>query len=79
MDQTTTGAPHGAVQDRGPLPAPSPLAAPIGASPGALLSRAEPARPHATKEVCVVGLGYIGLPTASLLCSRGYRVRGVDL
>ncbi|MEL6429459.1 MAG: UDP-N-acetyl-D-mannosamine dehydrogenase [Planctomycetota bacterium] len=77
MEQTSTGAPLGAVQDRGPLPAAP--AAPLGASPGALLSRAEPARPHATKEVCVVGLGYIGLPTASLLCSRGYRVRGVDL
>ncbi|MBW4496547.1 MAG: UDP-N-acetyl-D-mannosamine dehydrogenase [Oscillatoria princeps RMCB-10] len=30
-------------------------------------------------KVCVVGLGYIGLPTASLLANRGYRVRGVDV
>ncbi|MBI1179987.1 MAG: UDP-N-acetyl-D-mannosamine dehydrogenase [Alphaproteobacteria bacterium] len=30
------------------------------------------------KTVCVVGLGYIGLPTASLLATRGYRVLGVD-
>ena len=29
--------------------------------------------------VCVVGLGYIGLPTASLLGSRGYSVHGVDV
>lgn len=28
--------------------------------------------------VCVIGLGYIGLPTAALLASRGYRVIGVD-
>lgn len=30
------------------------------------------------KTVCVVGLGYIGLPTAALLASRGYEVIGVD-
>lgn len=30
------------------------------------------------KIVCVVGLGYIGLPTAALLASRGYEVIGVD-
>ncbi len=29
-------------------------------------------------EICVVGLGYIGLPTASLLAFNGYRVTGVD-
>lgn len=29
--------------------------------------------------VCVIGLGYIGLPTASLLASWGHRVFGVDL
>ena len=29
--------------------------------------------------VCVVGLGYIGLPTAALLASNGYSVLGVDL
>ena len=31
------------------------------------------------KTVCVMGLGYIGLPTASLLATRGYRVLGVDV
>jgi len=31
------------------------------------------------KRVCVVGLGYIGLPTAALLAGRGYRVHGVDV
>ena len=31
------------------------------------------------KTVCVVGLGYIGLPTAALLASNGYPVVGVDL
>ena len=29
--------------------------------------------------VCVVGLGYIGLPTAALLATRGFRVHGVDI
>lgn len=29
-------------------------------------------------EICVVGLGYIGLPTASVLATHGYRVVGVD-
>jgi UDP-N-acetyl-D-mannosaminuronic acid dehydrogenase len=31
------------------------------------------------KKVCVIGLGYIGLPTAALLASNGYDVVGVDL
>jgi UDP-N-acetyl-D-mannosaminuronic acid dehydrogenase len=31
------------------------------------------------KRVCVVGLGYVGLPMAAILASRGYRVRGVDV
>jgi UDP-N-acetyl-D-mannosaminuronic acid dehydrogenase len=31
------------------------------------------------KKVCVVGLGYIGLPTAALLASNGFTVVGVDL
>lgn len=30
------------------------------------------------KTICVVGLGYIGLPTASLLGTKGYQVYGVD-
>jgi len=29
--------------------------------------------------VCVIGLGYIGLPTASLLATKGYHVYGVDV
>lgn len=33
----------------------------------------------AKQSVCVVGLGYIGLPTASLLGTKGYRVHGVDV
>ena len=31
------------------------------------------------KRVCVIGLGYIGLPTAALLASNGYQVVGVDV
>ena len=34
-----------------------------------------PSFPH----VCVLGLGYIGLPTASLLASKGFTVHGVDV
>lgn len=30
------------------------------------------------KSICVIGLGYIGLPTASLLGTKGYKVHGVD-
>ena len=32
-----------------------------------------------SKKVCVIGLGYIGLPTAALLANRGYSVHGVDV
>lgn len=31
------------------------------------------------KTICVIGLGYIGLPTAALLANRGYKVHGVDV
>lgn len=31
------------------------------------------------KKVCVVGLGYIGLPAAALLSDRGFNVHGVDI
>lgn len=31
------------------------------------------------KKVCIIGLGYIGLPTAALLANRGYNVHGVDI
>lgn len=31
------------------------------------------------KTVCVIGLGYIGLPTAALLSGNGYQVKGFDL
>jgi UDP-N-acetyl-D-mannosaminuronic acid dehydrogenase len=30
-------------------------------------------------QVCIIGLGYIGLPTASLLASKGFSVHGVDV
>ncbi len=32
-----------------------------------------------TLDICVMGLGYIGLPTASLLATKGHRVLGVDV
>ena len=32
-----------------------------------------------SKKICVVGLGYIGLPTAALLANCGYKVHGVDV
>lgn len=31
------------------------------------------------KKVCIVGLGYIGLPTAALLANNGYIIHGVDI
>ena len=31
------------------------------------------------EEVCVVGLGYIGLPTAAFIASKGVKVTGVDV
>lgn len=31
------------------------------------------------KKICVIGLGYIGLPTAAFLANRGYHVSGVDI
>ncbi|MGJ3258092.1 MAG: UDP-N-acetyl-D-mannosamine dehydrogenase [Rhodospirillales bacterium] len=31
------------------------------------------------EHVCVIGLGYVGLPTAAVLASRGIRVTGVDV
>jgi UDP-N-acetyl-D-mannosaminuronic acid dehydrogenase len=31
------------------------------------------------QSVCVLGLGYIGLPSAALLASKGYQVHGVDI
>ena len=34
---------------------------------------------HSGKKICVVGLGYIGLPTSAVLASAGHRVHGVDV
>lgn len=31
------------------------------------------------EKICVMGLGYVGLPTASLLATKGYSVSGVDV
>lgn len=31
------------------------------------------------KKICVIGLGYIGLPTAALLANKGCKVHGVDI
>ncbi len=31
------------------------------------------------KIICVIGLGYTGLPTASLLGTKGFQVCGVDV
>lgn len=33
----------------------------------------------AIKQICVLGLGYIGLPTASIFANSGFRVLGVDV
>ncbi|HXK42651.1 MAG TPA: 3-hydroxyacyl-CoA dehydrogenase NAD-binding domain-containing protein, partial [Anaerolineae bacterium] len=31
------------------------------------------------KKICVIGLGYIGLPTASMFATHGFTVVGVDV
>jgi UDP-N-acetyl-D-mannosaminuronic acid dehydrogenase len=31
------------------------------------------------RKICIIGMGYIGLPTAALLANRGYQVHGVDI
>ena len=31
------------------------------------------------RKICIMGMGYIGLPTAALLANRGYQVYGVDV
>ncbi|CUV66429.1 UDP-N-acetyl-D-mannosaminuronic acid dehydrogenase [Sulfurovum sp. enrichment culture clone C5] len=31
------------------------------------------------RKICVLGLGYIGLPTSALLANRGYEIHGVDV
>ena len=31
------------------------------------------------KRICVLGLGYIGLPTAAMLATHGFAVIGVDV
>ncbi|MCX7803813.1 MAG: nucleotide sugar dehydrogenase [Planctomycetota bacterium] len=31
------------------------------------------------EEICVIGLGYVGLPTAGMLATSGFRVLGVDV
>ena len=35
--------------------------------------------PKDIKNICVMGLGYIGLPTAALLANRGFSIHGVDV
>src|ERR1700680_1970333 len=44
-----------------------------------LLFQAGRSMEHPIKTVCIVGLGYIGLPTAATLASRGVEVIGVDI
>ncbi len=31
------------------------------------------------KQICVIGLGYIGLPTSAILAAKGYSVLGIDV
>ena len=40
---------------------------------------AEPSQEPRRGRVCVVGLGYIGLPTSAVLASRGFEVHGVEV
>ena len=36
-------------------------------------------RGNKIKKICVIGLGYIGLPTSALLSTSGFEVVGVDI
>lgn len=38
-----------------------------------------PGSPAPLRKICVLGLGYIGLPTASILATHGFKVIGVDV
>jgi len=49
--------------------------APMPATSGSPSSTSTPG----TTSLCVVGLGYIGLPTSAVLASRGYTVHGVEI
>lgn len=44
-----------------------------------LIKLRENSMKNKNKTVCVIGLGYIGLPTAALLANSGYKVIGVDI
>ena len=47
--------------------------------PTAALGHKAVGRPAPDHQVAVIGLGYIGLPTAALLASYGWSVCGVDV
>jgi UDP-N-acetyl-D-mannosaminuronic acid dehydrogenase len=34
---------------------------------------------HPVQSICIMGLGYIGLPTASMLATKGFKVLGCDI
>ena len=35
--------------------------------------------PGSHEKICILGLGYIGLPTAAFIASKGHKVIGVDI
>jgi UDP-N-acetyl-D-mannosaminuronic acid dehydrogenase len=63
------------------------LAVPAGFAPGRSLrynllvpgAPRVPGRRIAMKQICIMGLGYIGLPTSSILAAKGFSVLGVDV
>ena len=50
----------------------------MSSHPKAVPSRSSPPLTGPVR-VCVIGLGYIGLPTSAVLVSRGHTVHGVDV
>jgi UDP-N-acetyl-D-mannosaminuronic acid dehydrogenase len=44
-----------------------------------MIAREFPDRPAPPQQLCVLGLGYIGLPTAAMFATHGYQVLGVDV
>ena len=51
----------------------------LGGIKNTIKSELKMKRKNNFEKICVVGLGYIGLPTASLLATKGFKVLGVDV
>lgn len=62
-----------------PVVSANPAERPIVAAPSAEIASSTARYLPAQTSICVIGLGYIGLPTGAVLASRGYTVHGVEV